>query len=364
MNKTMFVRAPQNRALVPRDIFLRGVVEVCCILLLVFVPKISACEDAEYNMNGQCCPMCQAGMRVDRHCTADSSTSCIPCRDSTYTEKPNSLDRCRDCRLCDSEMGLTVVRDCTVFSDTICTCIDGFHCLDSSSSGCKTCQKHRSCSPGQYIKKKGSSIADTECEDCPDKTYSDGSLETCAPHTDCQSEGLAKPGTRASDTECKQPSAFTAVIAGTVVGVIALIGVIALVYKHMNKNKGDNMETEKGKRTYTPVSMTNGTDSVTVSVENTPGHGTSSQESSSDNTVGSIIAEDLQGKLMSSSRTRNSQITSTAQTHSNNINGDTPMHIKATVPPKNATDLTQYAQSKDVRRDSGTSSQTSLGAVE
>ncbi|KAK1159563.1 tumor necrosis factor receptor superfamily member 5-like isoform X1 [Acipenser oxyrinchus oxyrinchus] len=318
----MFARTPRNRAVVPRDIFLRGLVEVCCILLLVFVPKISACDDAEYNMNGECCPMCQAGMRVDRHCTPDSSTSCIPCMDSTYTEKPNSLDRCRDCKLCDSELGLTVARDCTVFSDTICTCIDGFHCLDSSSSGCKTCQKHRSCSPGQYIKKKGSSIADTECEECPDKTYSDGSLETCKPHTDCQSEGLAKPGTPASDAECKQPSAIAAVIAGTVAGVIALIGALvgALVYKHMHNNKGDNMETEKGKKAYRPipaVSMTNGTDSVAVSTENTSGHGTSSEESSSDNAVGSTIAKDLQVKSMSSSQTMNSQITSTAQTHSN-----------------------------------------------
>ncbi|RXM91587.1 Thrombospondin-2 [Acipenser ruthenus] len=107
-------------------------VKVYCILLLVFVPKINACDEAEYNINGQCCPMCQAGMRVYRHCTPDSSTSCIPCRDSTYTEKPNGLDRCYGCKLCDS----------------------------------------------------GSSIADTECEDCPNKTYSDGSLETCKPHTE------------------------------------------------------------------------------------------------------------------------------------------------------------------------------------
>ncbi|XP_058857854.1 tumor necrosis factor receptor superfamily member 5-like isoform X2 [Acipenser ruthenus] len=288
----------------------------------------------------------RTGMRVYRHCTADSSTSCIPCMDSTYTEQPNGLDRCRDCKLCDSELGLTVARYCTVSSDTICTCIDGFHCLDSSSSGCKTCQKHRSCSPGQYIKKKGSSIADTECEDCPDKTYSDGSLETCAPHTDCQSEGLAKPGTPASDAECKQPSADTAVIAGTIVGavigVIALIGALALiralVYKRMNKNKGDNMKTGKGKGTYTSVNMTNGTDSGAVSTENTPGRGTSSQESSSDNAVGSTIARQTNEQLTNPELTNNIYCSDTQQQ--------------------------QQCGYTDVRRDSGTCSQTSSGAVE
>ncbi|XP_041087269.1 tumor necrosis factor receptor superfamily member 14-like, partial [Polyodon spathula] len=153
-NKVMFARAAGSRALVPRHIFLRGLVKVQYILLLAFVPKIHACEDAEYYIEGQCCPMCQAGTRVYRHCTQDLSTSCIPCMESTYTEKPNGLDRCYGCKLCDSELGLTVVRECTVFSDTICTCIEGFYCLDPSSSGCKACQKHRSCSPGQYIRKK------------------------------------------------------------------------------------------------------------------------------------------------------------------------------------------------------------------
>ncbi|MGH0186636.1 UNVERIFIED_CONTAM: hypothetical protein FKN15_022161, partial [Acipenser sinensis] len=140
------------------------------------------------------------GMRVYRHCTPDSSTSCIPCTDSTYTEKPNGLNRCRDCKLCDSELGLTVSRDCTVFSDTICTCIDGFHCLDSSSSGCKTCQKHRSCSPGQYIKKKGSSVyractqdSSTSCIPCTRGTYTEepNGLFKCFPCKNCdQALGL------------------------------------------------------------------------------------------------------------------------------------------------------------------------------
>ncbi|MGH0188548.1 UNVERIFIED_CONTAM: hypothetical protein FKN15_030311 [Acipenser sinensis] len=87
------------------------------------------------------------------------------------------------------------------------------------------------------------------------------------------------------------------------------------------------METGKGKGTYIPVpavSVTNGADSVVVSVEKTPGRGTSSQESSFDNAAGNTIAKDLQFKPMSSSQTRNSQITSTAQTHSNNSNVDTP----------------------------------------
>lgn len=42
------------------------------------------------------------GTHVYRHCTEFTSTTCVPCTDATYTEEPNGLPNCLNCKMCDS----------------------------------------------------------------------------------------------------------------------------------------------------------------------------------------------------------------------------------------------------------------------
>ncbi|XP_027557910.1 tumor necrosis factor receptor superfamily member 14 [Neopelma chrysocephalum] len=76
------------------------------VLAVVLVTQLersdaAGCEPGEYPHGTECCPMCAAGWRVFKHCTASSSTTCIPCVEGTYTDHPNGLTHCRTCKLCD-----------------------------------------------------------------------------------------------------------------------------------------------------------------------------------------------------------------------------------------------------------------------
>ncbi|MBN3306755.1 TNR14 factor, partial [Amia calva] len=99
--------------------------------------------------------MCSAGNRVKHNCTELSSTTCIPCVDETYTDQPNGLDKCRPCSICDAGLGLESLRRCMSSSNTVCTCMKGHYCEESNQEGCKLCQKHSTCNPGQFIKQSG-----------------------------------------------------------------------------------------------------------------------------------------------------------------------------------------------------------------
>lgn len=56
---------------------------------------------------------------------------------------------------CIKGSGLKVKQPCTPTSDTVCEPVEGFFCIDSTTSGCSAAQKHKSCDPGQYIREKG-----------------------------------------------------------------------------------------------------------------------------------------------------------------------------------------------------------------
>ncbi len=45
-----------------------------------------------------------SGKRVYWHCAVDTSTTCIPCPASTYTDEPNRRVSCFPCTVCDPGM--------------------------------------------------------------------------------------------------------------------------------------------------------------------------------------------------------------------------------------------------------------------
>ncbi|KAL4593108.1 hypothetical protein GN956_G27067, partial [Arapaima gigas] len=67
------------------------------IFLLLPSSAYSSCDSTAYKVGTECCPVCAPGTRVYRHCTAQTSTACVSCMGSTFTEKPNGLIKCKIC---------------------------------------------------------------------------------------------------------------------------------------------------------------------------------------------------------------------------------------------------------------------------
>ncbi|XP_015224722.1 PREDICTED: tumor necrosis factor receptor superfamily member 14-like [Cyprinodon variegatus] len=109
----------------------------------------------EYRIGNECCPLCPSGSRVETDCTEFRTTSCQLCSAGTYVDEPNGLKRCPPCFTCDSEAGLKVKRECGRYADTVCEPMEGFFCTDPKPGGCGAAQRHRSCKPGQFIRRTG-----------------------------------------------------------------------------------------------------------------------------------------------------------------------------------------------------------------
>ncbi|KAL6459124.1 hypothetical protein MHYP_G00325960 [Metynnis hypsauchen] len=196
------------------------IIFIAAIFSTNFEHCFCACARAEYETEGECCPMCAPGNRVYRHCTEDTSTTCVPCLASTFLDAPNGLRDCFSCAVCDPGQGLRVKTACTKTSDTVCEPLDGHYCAKQQRDSCILAQRHTHCSPGQYIKQKGTSFKDTECAECADGTFSNGSLWICQPHSKCEDLGLTKikPGTLSSDAECGDKTS-----AGLIPGIIVFV---------------------------------------------------------------------------------------------------------------------------------------------
>ncbi|XP_061591559.1 tumor necrosis factor receptor superfamily member 14-like isoform X2 [Cololabis saira] len=207
---------------------------VLIILMRVFSVQTLRCHLTEYQTGNECCPMCPAGNQVKTHCTEFRDTSCLPCEDGTFMDKLNGLKQCHQCINCDSGSGLKIT-PCTPTSDTVCEPVEGFFCIDPGSPGCTAAQKHKSCEPGQYIRERGNASSDTECSDCSSGTFSNGTLTSCQPHTQCETNHLQviKAGTASTDAECGEQSFTILILAGAVVSVIflCLFVLVLIIYK-------------------------------------------------------------------------------------------------------------------------------------
>ncbi|XP_066500441.1 tumor necrosis factor receptor superfamily member 14-like isoform X2 [Hoplias malabaricus] len=206
---------------------------IAAVFFLNFGLCYGVCARAEYEIDGECCPMCAPGNRVYRHCTEDTSTTCVPCLDSTYLDAPNGLLNCFSCAVCDPGQGLRVKTPCTRSSDTVCEPLDGHYCLENSRGSCSLATKHTACLPGQYIKQRGTAFTDTKCGECSDGTYSNGSLHICSTYTKCEDSGLTeiKPGTKVSDVECGHKSSAAVIAVPLFLAVLLLSAAVFIIFK-------------------------------------------------------------------------------------------------------------------------------------
>ncbi|XP_040919120.1 tumor necrosis factor receptor superfamily member 14-like isoform X3 [Toxotes jaculatrix] len=223
------------------------------LMIKVFSGNTLKCNPAEYQIEDECCPMCLPGSRVKTDCTEFRSTSCLPCMDGSFMNKPTGLKQCFTCTSCDAGSGLKIKTSCTATSDTLCEPLEGFYCIDFTENHCVAAQKHSSCQPGQYIREKGTALRDTVCSDCSGGTFSDGTFPSCQPHTQCQSQNLQliRAGTASTDAECGPHSSHGTVILISV-GVVLFLFICIISFVAWKKktrlrgNKGNgSSQTEK-----------------------------------------------------------------------------------------------------------------------
>uniref|UniRef100_A0A7N8WW41 Tumor necrosis factor receptor superfamily member 14-like n=1 Tax=Mastacembelus armatus TaxID=205130 RepID=A0A7N8WW41_9TELE len=209
------------------------------LLMKFFSGHTLTCQQAEYQIDNECCPMCPPGNRVKTDCTEFRSTSCLPCTEGTFMNQPTGLKQCFSCGHCGKDSGLKIKRSCTFISDTVCEPLEGFYCIDSTGDGCEAAQKHKQCQPGQYISQKGTASTDTVCSDCSEGTFSDGTFESCRPHTQCDSVNLRliKAGTASTDAECGEHSStlMTGIVIGVIVVFMLMIGTSAYLIYYLKK---------------------------------------------------------------------------------------------------------------------------------
>uniref|UniRef100_A0A4W5JTZ0 TNFR-Cys domain-containing protein n=1 Tax=Hucho hucho TaxID=62062 RepID=A0A4W5JTZ0_9TELE len=183
------------------------------ILVLGSIGSCMSCGRAEYRIGDECC----------LHCTEFTTTFCVSCIDSTFLDEPSGLMKCAPCSSCDSGLGLKVKQPCRPSSDTVCGTLEGFYCLDPNKDGCR-------------IRHTGTTSTDTVCADCAGKTYSNGSLTYCQPHTECEFLEI-ELGTSWLDSECGVASLPTAGITAGVLIFFLLIGTIAGVCLFLVKTR-------------------------------------------------------------------------------------------------------------------------------
>ncbi|CAM4673392.1 tumor necrosis factor receptor superfamily member 14 isoform X2 [Caretta caretta] len=200
------------------------------IFLITQLPPSEAvkCYPGEYEINGECCPMCSAGTRVVKHCRESSSTTCMPCVDDTYTEHPNGLTECMRCKLCDAGARLIIKEKCSYTKNTMCGCDLGYFCRHIAGLDCEMCRPSTMCLPGSMVKEPGTEFRDNVCEVCPDGTFSATNMSrTCQSWTKCEEEGMAelKAGTATSNAVCVQRSLSVTAIA--LIIALAVLSVFA-----------------------------------------------------------------------------------------------------------------------------------------
>ncbi|NWQ78607.1 TNR14 factor, partial [Columbina picui] len=158
------------------------------------------------------------GFRVFRHCTASSSTTCVPCANGTYTDRPNGFKHCSRCKLCDEGASLVPEVACTHRRNTVCGCAPGYFCSHVGTHGCELCQRYTVCFPGSVVKERGTKTTDNVCEACPPGTYSTANMPyTCTPRSEHKGSG---PG-QGEDGNPRSDSAVAATV--FVVAMVLLV---------------------------------------------------------------------------------------------------------------------------------------------
>ncbi|XP_067257982.1 tumor necrosis factor receptor superfamily member 5 isoform X5 [Chanodichthys erythropterus] len=96
-------------------------------------------ETTEYLEDKQCCKKCEPGQLLVERCKPGSpDTRCKPCGKGFFMEDYNTnFGWCDYCKKCTKDH-MKYSKTCTLTSDAVCTCDEGYRCSDDK---CETCVK-------------------------------------------------------------------------------------------------------------------------------------------------------------------------------------------------------------------------------
>uniref|UniRef100_A0A665U096 TNFR-Cys domain-containing protein n=1 Tax=Echeneis naucrates TaxID=173247 RepID=A0A665U096_ECHNA len=92
--------------------------------------------------NSSVCLTSFSGKYVKADCDGSQQTQCAECGKGLYTATKNHLNQCRVCSKC----------ICTATQNTVCTCEEGFFCLNEQ---CDHCKPVTQCREGEGVKIRG-----------------------------------------------------------------------------------------------------------------------------------------------------------------------------------------------------------------
>ncbi|KAJ6653581.1 hypothetical protein lerEdw1_009079 [Lerista edwardsae] len=122
--------------------------------------SVPTCSVGKGLFNDVCCDFCPPGTVVNHGCTETLRVSCKHCtKGADYMDHPNLNLKCLRCSLCDTEHGLEVEENCTVYQNVKCRCQTGFFC---GSEQCHHCNPCDTCEDGA-IEKDCTQTQNTVC---------------------------------------------------------------------------------------------------------------------------------------------------------------------------------------------------------
>ncbi|KAB5546512.1 hypothetical protein PHYPO_G00072950 [Pangasianodon hypophthalmus] len=192
------------------------------ILLVLSVVAESCDEETHYVKDNKCCKKCEPGTRMLQNTDCEDPV-CQECPDGEYQDGYTFAFRCNLQPYCDPNLNLRAqTQSKTELSS--CVCKPDHHC---TSMNCGSCVRNTVCKAGEKVRKIGTRTTDTECERCPNGTFSDReSASTCKPWTECSSGSKeVVPGSHTSDRICEVQSQKLAIVIPVVVtGLLFVLG--------------------------------------------------------------------------------------------------------------------------------------------
>ncbi|XP_056333586.1 tumor necrosis factor receptor superfamily member 6 [Danio aesculapii] len=133
----------------------------------------TSCEFGTYKHEGKTCCLCPSGFKVSSHCTNMGETTCELCNDGYYLNNNNNEDKCRPCKICESNAKMKEIQKCSKSSNTVCGCEEGYFC--DKDKDCNVCYPCETCAHG--VKEPCTETRNTVChDDAKDSSVSSGTI--------------------------------------------------------------------------------------------------------------------------------------------------------------------------------------------